>query len=252
MQQVPSPAFLPSCVCLIWGDILTWIDLAWHSDMNYVCSKKLHKQYGRMSLKCPYRKRVFEVLYPNKKKLIFNVLLPKNHLSISSFGHAQWSWLRNERWWQMASFQEHLKASCSYFTCLMTALLHQLLFVFFQILSLTKSLTTTETTCTGRIWRFLTRCHNTFRNPGSFSTVNWIGHYWSTNFTLLCRHLSVNFNSHTVTYHKLFVIYRQKAVLYYLKRPESLSLLVWNHGTPCFGDSGPSLHEWRNRNNPAL
>ena len=83
-------------------------------------------------------------------------------------------------------------------------------------------------------------------------TVNWIGHYWSTNFTLLCRHLSVNFNSHTVTYHKLFVIYRQKAVLYYLKRPESLSLLVWNHGTPCFGDSGPSLHEWRNRNNPAL
>ena len=83
-------------------------------------------------------------------------------------------------------------------------------------------------------------------------TVNWIGHYWSTNFTLLCRHLSVNFNSHTVTYYKLFVIYRQKAVLYYLKRPESLSLLVWNHGTPCFGDSGPSLHEWRNRNNPAL
>ena len=88
-------------------------------------------------------------------------------------------------WWPMTSLQEHVKAFCFYFTCLMTTLLRQYFtsFVFCR----GNLLTTTERTVTwtGRISWFLTWHHDPFRNPDPFLhclTVNFIGCGWRGNF----------------------------------------------------------------------
>ena len=108
---------------------------------------------------------------------------PKKWIPMPSrFGHAQWSWPRNERL-VTNDVTSGICQSFLFFAWRPHCFANLILFVFCG----GKPLTTTETTVTwtGRISWFLTWRHDPFRNPDPFLhwlTINMIGRGWSGNF----------------------------------------------------------------------
>ena len=144
-------------------------------------------------------------MYSNQKKWILMLFAIKSSFKFAALATPNEVDLAMKDWWRMRSLQKHIKASCLYFPCLTTALLHQHKFVFCW----GKLLTTTEKTVTWttRMLWFPTWHWDPFKNPDPFlHWVIFIGCGWSGNFlrldlrVLQCQIIQVFFLEYLFTH----------------------------------------------------